>query len=285
MAGSQLGSRLAWMISMNLAKVSSFATVDQSLVERMLEALDLSEIRLLGLEAALGTGARLGARWVVVGSVAEADGGLAVEARILEVDGGGVLAADTVRGPRDESFVLADRLASGVVRALTGKILRFGNTTPVRFDQVLRLTPADMAKHTQIAGYAVIHRDLELGWELGVSCTGRTLRYCSSVTFRVSRDLSVRDPTRGVDGLAVIDYARGGSPTLSTHWPEAALEGVGQTLILEVEPLSAVFSQDVFNPGRPEGRVFGAVQFEVRVRVSGVYRSLHPQACLAGVAR
>jgi TolB-like protein len=145
-----LGSAVADMLTTNLAQLPELRVVSR---ERLLELLgDAGQEESDQIPQRLATeiASQSGARMMVRGSVLAINGELAVDAQLIELENGTVLAAERARG--DDVFALVDDLSARFTRSLA---------TETGLDQV-RMAPLTAVTTPSLPAYREYHEGMRL---------------------------------------------------------------------------------------------------------------------------
>lgn len=113
-----LGRALADMLTTDLARLSGVTVVERAQLAAILAELDLGQTDYVDPDRAVRIGRLLNATHLVSGVLTEHEATLRVEARIVRIEGGDVVASADVTGPRADFFLLEKQLAAAVAEEL-----------------------------------------------------------------------------------------------------------------------------------------------------------------------
>jgi TolB-like protein len=111
---------LADMLINDLVGLEGIRVVERPKLNVVLAELDLSQTRFIDPATALKLGRGLAARYLITGSYTLAGESLRLDARVLEVETGAVLAGESVGGRLEDFFRLEQELAKRLIPALRG---------------------------------------------------------------------------------------------------------------------------------------------------------------------
>jgi TolB-like protein len=113
-----LAKGLADMLITDLSHVESIAIVERSKLNQIIAELELSKSKLIDPKTAQRLGRGLGASMIMTGGYTVAGDTLRIDARVVEVETGRVVASEQVSGKRDEFFSLEKDLVDVLIEAL-----------------------------------------------------------------------------------------------------------------------------------------------------------------------
>ena len=100
------------------ARDGRFCVVERSQLDKALKELDLNQSQTVDPSTAQRIGLLIGARYLVVGSFQVFEGQMRVNARILRVETGAIVAAETVTGAAQNGLSLPDQAARKLVNGI-----------------------------------------------------------------------------------------------------------------------------------------------------------------------
>jgi TolB-like protein/DNA-binding winged helix-turn-helix (wHTH) protein len=159
--GQALASGLADSVLAELAGVGGLQVIATSSTERLGHALPPQQV-----------GSRLGARFLVQGSIQEADGRLRVTAKLLDARNGAALWARQFDHAATDFFGLQDEVAAGVMRALEARIAGLDASVPAAprssnvEAQLAYLRGRSLVGRTTVAGAVAAAREFERARQL-----------------------------------------------------------------------------------------------------------------------
>jgi TolB-like protein len=115
-----LAKGLADMLINDLVGLEGLRVVERPKLNLVLTELELSQSRFIDPATALKLGRGLAARYVITGSYTAAGETLRLDARVLEVETGAVLAGESAGGKLQDFFRLEQELATRLIPALRG---------------------------------------------------------------------------------------------------------------------------------------------------------------------
>lgn len=113
-----LGRGLADMLITDLSVVDELSVVERGRLNDILSELQLQASTFVDPKTAVAVGKGVGAGYVLTGAFLAIEPEMRIDARIVNVETGEVVQADSVTGPVDEFFLLEKELASAIVERL-----------------------------------------------------------------------------------------------------------------------------------------------------------------------
>lgn len=148
-----LGRGLADMLITDLAQVEGLTVVERSRLNELLAELELAESAFVDPATAARMGQGLGATAILTGAFAAVEPDLRIDARLVDVASGEVIAAWEVTGPDEEFFLLEKELAATLVQQLQ-----------------IELSPRDSARMARVSTESF---DAFVAWSQGLEALDR----------------------------------------------------------------------------------------------------------------
>jgi TolB-like protein len=123
-----LAKGLADMLITDLLPLGSIQVVERARLNQVLSELSLSKSKFIDPRTAVKLGKGLAAKYILTGGYTVAGDGMRIDARLLEVETGKVLASEKVEGKKDDFFALEKELVDVLCTALDLELTRADKT-------------------------------------------------------------------------------------------------------------------------------------------------------------
>lgn len=114
----QLSKGLADMLITDLTKISSLKVVERDKLELLLKEIKLNKSAFIDSKSAQQLGKGLGARFLLTGSFLLMGKDMRIDARLLKVESGEIIMAESVQGLKNDFFTIEKKLAEKIVESL-----------------------------------------------------------------------------------------------------------------------------------------------------------------------
>lgn len=113
-----MGEVLAESMTVRLINSRAVRVIERAQIEQLVKETDretfMSQTGLMNAKSVQSMGNLLGAKYLVLGNVVVIENALQVTGRVLDVKTGEILIASQVAGPKENVFLLGDKLATNV---------------------------------------------------------------------------------------------------------------------------------------------------------------------------
>jgi TolB-like protein len=114
----RMGDMLAESMSVRLINSRAVRVIERAQIDQLVKESDretfMSQTGLMNATSVQSVGNLLGAKYLVLGNVVVIENALQITGRVLDVRTGEILIASQVAGPKENVFMLGDKLATGI---------------------------------------------------------------------------------------------------------------------------------------------------------------------------